>query len=141
MGSIENQPSRATGASPRNTSDPKRVLVVDDSSSLRAIVREGLELRAGIVCEEAADGVDAIAKAKKIHPDLIVLDLAMPKLNGFEVAAVLHQELPKIPVVILTMYAEVLGTALANSVGVKAVVSKADGMSAVVRCVEQLLGS
>jgi two-component system, NarL family, invasion response regulator UvrY len=134
------QPGGTSDATPRSASDRRRILIVDDSSSVRGIVREGLETHAACACEEAANGVEAIAKAKKFMPDLVVLDLAMPKLNGFEVATVLQRELPKIPIVLLTMYAEELGRSLANSVGVSAVISKADGMGALIHCVQNLLG-
>lgn len=119
----------------------KRILIVDDSSAVRAIVREGLEMRGGYVCAEAVNGLEAIEKAKQARPDLIVLDLAMPELNGFEVATVLRREMPNIPVVILTMYAETMGRSLARRVGAKAVVAKADGMSGLVECVRGLLDS
>lgn len=140
MSKLGDELGNPSGIHPGSTSQRKRVLIVDDSSSVRHIVRETLELQAGYACEEAEDGVEAIAKTKQLVPDLVVLDLAMPKLNGFEVAMVLQHEVPRIPVVILTMYAEQLGRSLANSVGVKAVVSKADGMSALLECVQDLLG-
>jgi CheY-like chemotaxis protein len=134
-----NESSASLSAIPRTTSIRRRILVVDDSSSVRSIVCEALEMQAAYTCEEAKDGLDAIAKAKTMVPDLIVLDLAMPKLNGFEVATVLQREMPKVPVVILTMYAEELGRSLANTVGVKAIVSKADGVGALIACVQGLL--
>jgi CheY-like chemotaxis protein len=122
-------------------SDRKCILIVDDNSALRAIVREGLEMRGGYVCAEAVNGLEAIKKAKQVTPDLIILDLAMPELNGFEAATVLRREMPNIPVVILTMYAEALGRSLAKRVGAKAVVAKADGVSGLVECVRGLLDS
>ena len=139
MSDLRYQPGTSSAETPRSASDRKRILIVDDSSSVRGIVREGLETHVACACEEAANGVEAIDKAKKFMPDLVVLDLAMPRLNGFEVATVLQRELPKIPIVILTMYAEELGRSLANSVGVRAVVSKADGMGGLIQCVENLL--
>jgi DNA-binding NarL/FixJ family response regulator len=69
------------------------------------------------VCGEAADGVEAIEQAKKLKPDLIVLDLAMPRMNGAEAASVLSTTMLEIPVVLLTLYRNVLGTALASAVG------------------------
>lgn len=140
MSPIEGQPSPTPATNPRNTSDRKRILIVDDSSSVRSVVREGLETQTGYVCEEAVNGVEAIEKAKKVAPDLVLLDLAMPRLNGIEAAMVLQREMPKIPVVILTMYAEEFGRSLSNSFGVKAVINKADGMSALIECVQGLLG-
>ena len=91
------------------------------------------------VCGEAADGVEAIEQAKKLKPDLIVLDLAMPRMNGAEAASVLSTTMPEIPVVLLTLYRNVLGTALASAVGVKAILDKTDGMDKLVACVRSLL--
>jgi CheY-like chemotaxis protein len=140
MPDVENQPGRSPATNPRNAYARKCILIVDDSNSVRSVVREGLETQVGYVCEEAVNGIDAIEKAKKIQPDLVVLDLAMPRLNGVEVAMVLQRETPKIPVVILTMYAEEFGRSLSSSFGVKAVVNKADGMSTLIDCVQGLLG-
>jgi DNA-binding NarL/FixJ family response regulator len=62
--------------------------------------------------------------AKRLKPDLIVLDLAMPRMNGAEAASILTQTMPKTPIVLLTLYKNVLGSALASAVGVKAIVDK-----------------
>jgi DNA-binding NarL/FixJ family response regulator len=93
------------------------------------------------VCGEAADGVEAIEQAKKLKPDLIVLDLALPRMNGAEAASVLSTTMPNTPVVLLTLYRNVLGSALASAVGVKAIIDKTDGMSKLVACVRSLLQS
>jgi len=68
----------------------KTVLIADDSASVRLSVRLLLQGRhKEIVVREAFDGMDAIEKAKKSKPDLILLDLAMPRVNGAEAATVL----------------------------------------------------
>ena len=139
MPNTDNQPGRSRAAHAQGAANTKRILIVDDSNSVRGVLREALELQAGFICEEAANGIDAVQIAKKIMPDLIILDLAMPKLNGFEVAMVLKREMPKIPVVILTMYAESFGRSLADSFGVKAVIDKSDGVTALLSCVQNLL--
>jgi DNA-binding NarL/FixJ family response regulator len=77
--------------------------------------------------------------AKRLKPDLIVLDLAMPRMNGAEAASILTQTMPKTPIVLLTLYKNVLGSALASAVGVKAIVDKTDGMEKLVACVRSLL--
>jgi CheY-like chemotaxis protein len=82
----------------------KTVLIADDSASVRLSVRLLLQGRHGeLVVREAFDGMDAVEKAKKSKPDLILLDLAMPRLNGAEAAAVLKNEMPKTPVILFTM--------------------------------------
>jgi DNA-binding NarL/FixJ family response regulator len=91
------------------------------------------------VCGEAADGVEAIEQAKKLKPDLIVLDLVMPRMNGAEAASILSQTMPDVPIVLLTLYQNMLGSALGSAVGVKAVLDKTEGLDKLVACVRSLL--
>ena len=113
--------------------------MIDDGDSVRDVIRIFLEHAGFEVCGEAADGVEAIEQAKKLKPDLIVLDLAMPRLNGAQAATVLSQTMPNIPIVLLTLYQNVLGNSWASAVGVKAIVDKTDGMGKLVGCVRSLL--
>jgi len=117
----------------------RRILIVDDGDSVRDIIRIFLEREGFQVCGEAADGVEAIEKAKTLRPDLIVLDLAMPGMNGVEAASVLTGTMPGVPIVVLTMYEEFLGSSLASANGIKAVVSKTDTLQKLVACVKSLL--
>ena len=127
-------------ASPLPTNDlGKRILVIDDGDSVRDIIRIFLEHAGFEVCGEAADGVEAIEQAKKLKPDLIVLDLVMPRMNGAEAASVLSKTMPHVPIVLLTLYQNMLGPSLASAVGVKAVLDKTDGMDKLVACVRSLL--
>ena len=63
---------------------PKKVLVIDDSTVLRNIIVFNLK-KAGYEIAEAEDGVDALEKMQNFHPDILILDLMMPKLDGFGV--------------------------------------------------------
>src|SRR6202030_261772 len=119
----------------------RRILVIDDGDSVRNIIRIFLERDGFEVCGEAADGVEAIEQAKKLKPDLIVLDLAMPRMNGAEAASILSSTMPDVPIVLLTLYMNVLGPSLASAIGVKAVIDKTDGMDKLVACVRSLLNS
>ncbi len=82
----------------------KTVLVVDDDSHIRELLRQELEAE-GYGVREAKDGRDALAQVKREKPDLIVLDVMMPELSGFDVAAVLRNdpETLNIPIVILSV--------------------------------------
>lgn len=113
--------------------------MVDDSEPVRDVIRTFLERTGCQVCGEAADGLEAIEKAKELKPNLIVLDLSMPGMNGAEAAHTLGELMPDVPIVVLTMYGDVLGQAMAAGLGVKAVVAKADGMVKLVECVRRLL--
>jgi CheY-like chemotaxis protein len=91
----------------------KSILIVDDSDDIRQITRLFLESQTDLhVCGEAVDGLDAIEKAKALKPDLIQLDLAMPRLNGGEAAMVLKAMMPQVPIVTFTLYKESLGNTL-----------------------------
>jgi CheY-like chemotaxis protein len=81
----------------------RRVLIADDKESSREFVRTVLE-HAGCVVEEASDGREALTKIRTNPPDLVVLDLHMPALDGFEVLAELRRDLriSGLPVVALT---------------------------------------
>ena len=102
--------------------------MIDDGDCVRDIIRLFLEKEGFEVCGEAADGVEAIEQAKKLKPDLIVMDLAMPRMNGAEAASILSTTMPSVPIVLLTLYQNVLGPSSASAIGVKAVIDKIDGM-------------
>ena len=117
----------------------KVVLIADDSASMRLAVRMLLEGRHRelIVCE-AVDGVDAIRKAKTSQPDLILLDVAMPRLNGAEAASILKKAMPETPVILFTMYTDLQANSLGAALGVD-FISKADGVSKLVERIDALL--
>ena len=64
----------------------KRILIVDDSAYLRVALRTALEAKLEVTCAEATDGRDAVNRALELNPDVIVLDLSMPVMNGLEAA-------------------------------------------------------
>jgi CheY-like chemotaxis protein len=117
----------------------KTVLIADDSASMRLSVRLLLEGRhTEIVVREAVDGVDAIEKAKKAKPDLILLDLAMPRLNGAEAATILKSDMPETPLILFTMYTDLHANSLCAAIGVD-FISKVDGVSKLLERVDALL--
>src|SRR2546423_2225131 len=118
----------------------KRILIADDGDAVRQVIRAFFEARTDFqVCGEAADGAEVIDKAKQLKPDLILLDLAMPMMNGVEAASVLRGLMPQTPIVLYTMYDDAVGKSLAAAVGVSAVVSKPDGIGKLVECVQRVL--
>jgi DNA-binding NarL/FixJ family response regulator len=117
----------------------RRILIVDDGDAVRDIIRIFLEKEGLEVCGEAVDGVEAVEKAKTLKPDLIVLDLAMPGMNGVEAASVLSNAMPGIPIIVLTMYEEFLGSSLGSVSGIRAVISKTDTLNKLVARVKDLL--
>jgi DNA-binding NarL/FixJ family response regulator len=84
---------------------PYRVLVADDHAVVRRGVRALLESQPGIeVCWEASTGVEAIEHVRRNKPNLVLLDLTMPEMNGLEVARVIRDESPETDVLIFTMH-------------------------------------
>jgi PAS domain S-box-containing protein len=82
-----------------------RVLIVDDFEVVRRGVRSLLVARADVdICGEAADGREAVEKAKELRPDIIVMDISMPRLNGLEATQEIAQILPQTKVVILSQH-------------------------------------
>ncbi len=87
-----------------STAEQKTILVVDDEPSIRSLLRQQLEDQ-GYIVKEAANGMEAIFQAKQSPPDLIILDVMMPAINGFDVAAVLKNNptTMNIPIIILSI--------------------------------------
>ena len=82
-----------------------RILVADDHSLVRRGVRALLETQPEwIICGEATTGSEAILKAKRLKPDVIVMDISMPEVNGLEATRQIHEDMPDIPVLILSMH-------------------------------------
>jgi len=81
-----------------------RVLVVDDHEVVRRGVRSLLSQSSYDVCGEAADGNDAVEKARQLKPDVIVMDVSMPTLNGLEATRLIRQEVPGSEVLIMSQH-------------------------------------
>ncbi|MDA8242560.1 MAG: response regulator [Elusimicrobia bacterium] len=80
----------------------KLVLIVDDDDSVRELI-EFIVKKEGFRIEKAADGEEALSKAKAVNPDIILLDLMLPKFGGFEILRELQaDETGSIPIVIIT---------------------------------------
>ena len=102
-----------------------RVLIADDHGSFRRALRSALEhSRNYQICGEARNGMEAVQLAKQCDPDLIILDLLMPVLNGFNAAKQIRQILPDTPMVLLTLYENRQVQQEAERCGFTAVISK-----------------
>ena len=116
------------------------VLVVDDFEQWRRVVRATLRARLGVhMFEEAGDGLEAVQKAAELQPDLVMLDIGLPKLNGIEVARQIRRVSPESRVVFLTEnYSCDLAEAALNS-GAKGYVIKSAFVGELVPAVEAVL--
>ena len=102
----------------------KCILIVDDSAYLRVALRTALEAKLEVTCAEATDGRDAVNRALELNPDVIVLDLSMPVMNGLEAAPYLKRLLPAVPIVMFTTFKGKGLLALARKAGISIVVGK-----------------
>jgi len=94
----------------------KRVLVVDDSAFMRRLIGEIVENRDGFaVVGTASNGVEAIAQVKALDPDIVTLDIAMPRMDGFEALSYLMREHPR-PIIVLSA----AGSTEGNSAAIRA---------------------
>jgi NarL family two-component system response regulator LiaR len=87
--------------------DQIRILIVDDHAVVREGLRQFLALQDGFeVVGEAADGLDAVVAARALHPDIVLMDLAMPRRDGVEAMRELRTSVPEARVIILTSFLE-----------------------------------
>jgi DNA-binding NarL/FixJ family response regulator len=118
-----------------------RLLIVDDNPSIRYLIRFLLEQQGYEICGEAEDGLQAIDSAKQLNPDLILLDVSMPKLSGPQAAPILKRLLPKTRIILFTLFVDSLGKELAEALGVDLVLSKTDGMAKLLHSVQTVMES
>jgi DNA-binding NarL/FixJ family response regulator len=102
-----------------------RILIVDDKPSVRAGIRLLLETHSNWeICGEASDGIEAVEKAAELMPDIILLDISMPKMDGLQALPLIREASPGSQVVVLTLH-EYLETArLASQAGAAAYITK-----------------
>ena len=104
-----------------------RVLIADDHELVRRGLRSLLESRPGWeICGEAKDGMEAVEMTKALVPDLILLDITMPRLNGLDAARRIRKEVPQTQILILSQHDIEEMSASALEAGARAYVSKSD---------------
>ena len=121
--------------------ETRRILVAEDDRFLRKAAEMALK-RQGYTVLTAADGEEALRAARSVLPDLILLDLIMPKLNGFDVLQALKKEAPtaKIPVIVLSNLGQDRDVQQAMDAGATAYFIKTDlSLQALVLRVEETL--
>ena len=120
---------------------PKRILIVDDSPVIRKTLRETLADQDGWeICGEAANGREAIQKAQQLKPDVIVLDLSMPVMNGLDAARELTRLAPSVPLLMFTNFETARLKQEALSAGVRTLVSKSESVGVLINGLRALLG-
>jgi DNA-binding NarL/FixJ family response regulator len=118
-----------------------RILIADDHEIMRTALRNLINSHAGWeVCAEAKNGSEAVEQAKQLQPDLIVLDLAMPVMDGMAAAREITRSRPETRVIMFTLHASDEVEEHARRAGVKQVVSKVKNGGGLLTAMEQVLG-
>ncbi|PYX09421.1 MAG: hypothetical protein DMG88_07200 [Acidobacteria bacterium] len=127
------------GAEAPRAMQPVRILIADDHEVVRRGVRSLLKSRADWeVCGEAVDGRDAVQKAKELNPDVIVMDIGMPYLNGLEAARVIRKEVPQSEILILSQHEAAEMRPAALQAGAREYITKSDVARDLLAAVESL---
>ena len=106
------------------------ILICDDNPNIRYLLRVFVETQTPFkICGEAGHGTEAIDKAQRLQPDLILLDLAMPVMTGAEAASVLKAMLPRTKIILFSMHMDNVPRSLAAAIGVDLALSKSDGIT------------
>jgi DNA-binding NarL/FixJ family response regulator len=117
-----------------------RILIADDQEVMLSAIRSALQYNSRFeVCGTVMNGAEAIVKAQELHPDLIVLDLAMPVMNGLETARKIASLLPDLPILLYTMVDIPQVKVEAAKAGIREVVFKSDGTHLLLDAVEKAL--
>lgn len=126
----------------RKASRRKGILIVDDNPLVRHAVRAIFEAHSDFqVCGEASDGRDAISKTQELHPDLVILDMAMPVMNGIEAARILSTMMPQVFLILLTAHDLAFFEPEARAAGINVVLSKDEAATGLIPHARSLLES
>jgi DNA-binding NarL/FixJ family response regulator len=120
----------------------KTILIVDDNAFVRQALRNMFERESDLaVCGEAENGRDAIQQARQLHPNLIVLDLSMPVMNGLDAARVLKKLMPAVPLIMYSAFGDEFAKQQARLIGISEMVSKSENASTLIHKARHLLYS
>jgi DNA-binding NarL/FixJ family response regulator len=104
---------------------PIRILIADDSPTVRAGLKLLLQIHEGwTVCGEAVNGEDAVQKAAQLKPDVILLDISMPAMDGLSAAELIRRDSPDAEILIVTLFESLDLARYAAQTGVRAYISK-----------------
>lgn len=116
-----------------------RILIADDHEIVRAGVRAILRWRTDVEIVEASNGEEAIEQARKSNPDLIILDFMMPVMTGVEAALRLKDEMPQVPILILSMHDLHAVVGQLSKIGVQGFVSKTDAAQKLPQAIDTIM--
>jgi CheY-like chemotaxis protein/anti-sigma regulatory factor (Ser/Thr protein kinase) len=124
------------------TTDPYRILVVDDSPPVRQGLVSLLEQEPSLtVFGQAGDGLETLALARQLHPDVVIMDIRLPKLNGIETTRQIKAEWPETVVIGLSAFGEAILRGVAQEADFSAVLDKADVATGLVLLIHRCLAA
>jgi len=122
--------------------EPHRVLIVDDNCFVREMLSEIFRRELDFeVCGEAANGREAVHVARSSGPDLILLDLSMPVMNGLDAARILRREMPEASLIMYCGFGDKYVEQQARLIGIAALIPKAEPPGTLVRKARLVLGN
>jgi DNA-binding NarL/FixJ family response regulator len=117
-----------------------QILIADDREAIRKQVSLILTSVPNLeVCAEAANGKEAVEKTRELNPDLVILDITMPILNGLDAARMIKRFAPDIPILVLTVHKSRQLMQEAQKIGVQGYVTKAEASQTLLRAVDAVL--
>jgi DNA-binding NarL/FixJ family response regulator len=118
----------------------KAVLIADDNAFVRTALYEFFQREPDFfVCGMAENGREAVEEAGRLHPDLIVLDVTMPVMNGMEAARLLRQMMPEVPLIMYSATNDEVAKRTARSMGISEIISKSQRVSVLIHAARGLV--
>lgn len=133
----------APGESPRKLAERKstyRIVIADDHEAVRRGLRSALIGAGWVVCGEAANGREAVEKTAQLKPDLVILDVSMPMMNGLEAAREILESGSKVKVLVFTMHESEQMRKEAARLGVHGYAAKSAPLSNILKEIRSILG-
>ena len=125
---------------PRKRGFGKTVLVVDDNAPIRKLLAVAFLSDGFATCGEAENGTAAIELAQQIRPDLITMDLSMPGISGLVASSALKKLIPKVPIILFTLFDSKVLELEATRVGISVVLSKTEPLGRLSDIAHELIG-
>jgi DNA-binding NarL/FixJ family response regulator len=124
---------------PRKRGAGKVVLVVDDNAAIRKRIANAFLSDGFKTSVQAGNGREAVEAARQVHPDVIILDLSMPVMNGLEAASEIRKIFPQVPMILFSLYGDSMLSKEVASAGINLVLMKTESLSTLVNKAHELM--